>query len=107
MKDDFNGTRIESVEEILFKMMVLYQPGGQEEITALFHKLQHQPEAASASGSLMESEADPVMVLTPATKCHGVTVKSFTTSLSHRRGSVNANRLIVLNYPTLPSLYTM
>ena len=32
MKDDFNGARVESVEEILFKMMVQYQPGGQDDI---------------------------------------------------------------------------
>jgi hypothetical protein len=39
MKDDFNGSRVGDVEEILFKIMVLYQPGGREEIAALFLKL--------------------------------------------------------------------
>ena len=52
MKDDFNGSRVGDVEEILFKIMVLYQPGGREEIAALFSKLQNQSPAQTAEQAL-------------------------------------------------------
>jgi undecaprenyl pyrophosphate synthase len=53
MKDDFNGSRVGDAEEILFKIMVLYQPGGREEIAALFLKLQNQPVAQTAEQALV------------------------------------------------------
>ena len=52
MKDDFNGSCVGDVEEILFKIMVLYQPGGREEIAALFSKLQNQFQAQTAEQAL-------------------------------------------------------